>query len=321
LSRCRSRAAITQVRSTQTATAQDIGPALAVLGGGVADVGERPGPGDHREHGDRQRVGDCEQQAARAHQPSRRPARPGRPGGPSPPRPGLARLPLCRGGAAPGNAESFTPGCLLNARPALTLPAATTPPATRGARPGRAGAELPPSTEIRFSMPFFTLGSEISYQRGKISPLLQEVDIPGLYLSWSFGVPAVYLGLPFRRSWPSHGGGLLTVAFHARRGPGGPRAPWPWTRARFRPCREAALAPEASGSAARVGVSNQAASELLRQLRADQDRPPGAARAACLLPPSRAGSGKPAASAWGISARQETFRRSARPGSPPLRHR
>jgi hypothetical protein len=31
---------------------------------------------------------------------------------------------------------------------------------------------------------------------------------------------------------------------------------------------------------ARLGVSNQAASDLLRQLRADQDRPPGSARAA-----------------------------------------
>jgi hypothetical protein len=31
---------------------------------------------------------------------------------------------------------------------------------------------------------------------------------------------------------------------------------------------------------ARLGVSNQAASELLRQLRADQGRPPGASRAA-----------------------------------------
>ena len=31
---------------------------------------------------------------------------------------------------------------------------------------------------------------------------------------------------------------------------------------------------------ARLGVSNQAASELLRQLRSDQGRPPGAARAA-----------------------------------------
>ena len=31
---------------------------------------------------------------------------------------------------------------------------------------------------------------------------------------------------------------------------------------------------------ARLGVTNQAASELLRQLRADQDHPPGASRAA-----------------------------------------
>jgi hypothetical protein len=31
---------------------------------------------------------------------------------------------------------------------------------------------------------------------------------------------------------------------------------------------------------ARLGVSNQAASELLRQLRTGEDRPPGAARAA-----------------------------------------
>ena len=66
--------------------------ALAVLGGGVADVSERPRPGDHREHGDGQRVGDREQAAARAHQPSGRPARPGRPGGPSPPY--LASCPL-----------------------------------------------------------------------------------------------------------------------------------------------------------------------------------------------------------------------------------
>jgi hypothetical protein len=114
-------------------------PALAVLGGGVADVSERARPGDHREHGDRQRVGDREQPAARAHQPSRRPARPGRPGGPSPPRPGLASLPLCRSGAASVNAESFTPGCLQNARPALTPPAATVPPATRGSAPGGPG--------------------------------------------------------------------------------------------------------------------------------------------------------------------------------------
>ena len=87
-----------------------------MLGGGVADVGELPCPGDDREHGDGQGVGDREQAPGGAHGPSGRPARPGRPGGPSPPRSGLALL-LCRGGgAAPVNAGSFTPGCLLNAR-------------------------------------------------------------------------------------------------------------------------------------------------------------------------------------------------------------
>ena len=34
-----------------------------------------------------------------------------------------------------------------------------------------------------------------------------------MYLAWSFGVPGIYLGLPFRRSRPSDGGGPLTVAF------------------------------------------------------------------------------------------------------------
>jgi hypothetical protein len=92
------------------------------------------------------------------------------------------------------------------------------PPATRGARPGRAGAKLPPYTEIRFSRPFFTFRPEISYQRGKIRRLLLESGAPALYLSWSFRVPAKYLRLPFRRSWPSHGGGPLTVAFHLWRG-------------------------------------------------------------------------------------------------------
>jgi hypothetical protein len=40
-----------------------------------------------------------------------------------------------------------------------------------------------------------------------------------LYLFWSFHIPPVYLGQSFRRSRPSPGGGPLTVAFHARRGP------------------------------------------------------------------------------------------------------
>ena len=43
--------------------------------------------------------------------------------------------------------------------------------------------------------------------------MLRESGIPGLYLSWTFRVPPVYLGLPFRRSRRSHGGGLLTAAF------------------------------------------------------------------------------------------------------------
>ncbi len=170
-----------------------------MLGGGVADVGERPGPGDHREHGDGQRVGDREQAAARAHGPSGRPARPGRPGGPSPPRSCLARLPLRRGGTVPSNAEFFTSGCLQHARPVLTPPAPTVPPAARGRAPG-AGAELPPYTEIGFLRPFFTFRPEISCQRGKISPLLRESGVPDLYLSWTFRVPMVYLGPPFRRS-------------------------------------------------------------------------------------------------------------------------
>jgi hypothetical protein len=129
--------------------------ALAVLGGGVADVGERPGPGDDREHGDGQGVGDREQAPARAHEPSGRPPRPGRPGGPSPPRPCLARLPLCRDGAAPVNAEFFTPRCLLNARPALTLPAATVAPATRERRaPGRPGRNSLHLQKSGFGGPF-----------------------------------------------------------------------------------------------------------------------------------------------------------------------
>jgi hypothetical protein len=43
--------------------------------------------------------------------------------------------------------------------------------------------------------------------------------VPGLYLFWSFRIPAIYLGPRFRWSRPSHGGGPLTVAYHSRRGP------------------------------------------------------------------------------------------------------
>jgi hypothetical protein len=52
--------------------------------------------------------------------------------------------------------------------------------------------------------------------------LLREYDVPALYLLWSARIPAIYLGPPFRRSRPSPGGGPLTVAYHAQRGPGGP---------------------------------------------------------------------------------------------------
>jgi hypothetical protein len=50
-----------------------------------------------------------------------------------------------------------------------------------------------------------------------------------------FGVPAIYLGPHFHRSRPSHGGGPLTVAFHAWGGPEDPGVPWSLPRARFLP--------------------------------------------------------------------------------------
>jgi hypothetical protein len=187
--------------------------ALAVLGGGVADMGERPRPGDGREHGDGQR----EQAAGGAHEPSGRPPVPDGPAGRPRPGPGLARLPPCRSGTARVNAESFTPGCLLNARPPLTLPAATVPPTTER-RPGRAGAELRPHLQKSgFGCPF-TSWPEIRCQRGRVDRLSRESRVPGVVLSRTFRVTLVYPGLPFRRAWPSHGGGLPTVAFHARRG-------------------------------------------------------------------------------------------------------
>jgi hypothetical protein len=137
-------------------------------------VGERPRPGDDREHGDGRRVRGREQTTGRAHQPSRRPPRPGRPSRPSPPRPRPARPLLPRGEAAPPNAVSLTPGCLLNARPTLTRPAAAAPPAREGDRPGPAGGETPSPTEIGFSGPFLAAGPEISYRRGEIVLLLRE---------------------------------------------------------------------------------------------------------------------------------------------------
>ena len=102
LSRWRSRAAITQVRSTQTATAQDIGPpwpcSAAVSRMWVND----PAPAI---------TASTVTGSASATASRRRPAltsrpavlaRPGRPGGPSPPWSCLARLPLCRSGGCPG---------------------------------------------------------------------------------------------------------------------------------------------------------------------------------------------------------------------------
>ena len=131
---------------------------LAVLGCGVADVGERARPGDDGEHGDGKPVGDREQAAARAHEPSGRPTRPGRPGGPSPPASGLAPLLLCPSGAAPVNAEFFTPGYLPNARPALTHADGHHAAGNERARPGRAGAVLPLIYRNPvFEAPFFLL--------------------------------------------------------------------------------------------------------------------------------------------------------------------
>ncbi len=138
------------------------------------------------------------------------------------------------------------------------MPAATVPPATREARPGRAGAELPPSTEIGFLRLFFACRPEISYQRGKMRRPLLESGVPALYLSWSFRVPAIYLGLPFRRSWPSHGGGPLTVAFHpgaACRAGGAVRgvsADWSLQRQRRRRRPGGEDAPEQLGEFGRV---------------------------------------------------------------------
>ena len=124
-----------------TATAQDIGPdwpcCAAVSRMWVND----PAPAITASTVTGSASGDREQAAARTHQPSRRPRRPGRPGRPSPARPCLARLPQCRSGAAPVNAEFLTPGCLPNARPALIHAGGHLPPATRGARPGRAGID------------------------------------------------------------------------------------------------------------------------------------------------------------------------------------
>jgi hypothetical protein len=106
------------------------------------------------------------------------------------------------------NAESFTPGCLLNARPALPPSAATVPPATKGARPGRAGAELPHLQKSGFRGPFSPFDPKSDAREAKFVGCYGRVDVPCVYLCWSFRVPAIYPGLPFRWSRPSHGDGV-----------------------------------------------------------------------------------------------------------------
>jgi len=95
----------------------------------------------------------------------------------------------CVNDPAPVNAEFFTPGWLLNARPVLTLPTATVPPAGRARRPG---AELPPSTEIRFSRLFFPTEPK-SGARGQNLPTVTGVRctwlVPFLVLSCTCDIP------------------------------------------------------------------------------------------------------------------------------------
>jgi hypothetical protein len=81
------------------------------------------------------------------------------------------------------------------------------PPAPRRCRGG-----TPSSTEIRFSGLLFTSAPE----SGATGAGLAGCYGSSMYLARTFLGPFVYPrctpGLPFRRSWPSHGGGLLTVA-------------------------------------------------------------------------------------------------------------
>lgn len=69
---------------------------------------------------------------------------------------------------------------------------------------------------------------------------------------------------------------------------------------------------------ARLGVSNQAASDLLRQ-----SAPARTARRELPGPPDLLPRGQREVGGFGtgFNARRETFRQPARPGSPPLRHR
>ena len=203
---------------------------LAVLGGGVADVGKRPCPGDDRQHGDGQRVGDREQPVGGAHGPS---GRPGRPGRPSPPRSGLARLLLCRdGGAAPVNAGSFTPGSLLNARAGGHRAARRRGERRAPARPGRNSPHLQKSG---LRGPFSLSAPELGAGGAGVPGCYGRSGVPSVDLSCTWRGPAMYpgrfspvLAAPGRRA------GLLTVHLRAARA-GRPGASPSCARARFRP--------------------------------------------------------------------------------------
>ena len=185
-----------------------------MLGGGVADVGERTRPGDDGEHGDRQRIRGREQAAPRAHEPSGRPGRPGRPGGPSPPRPGFAPLPPCPSGTAPVNAESFTPGCLLNARPTLArrrLPCRR----RRGSRAPLAGGRHSLHLQKSGFQGFFHLQARNQVPEGQNLP-----TVTGGSCTWR--VPFVYLRYTWGRLSAGPGARCRDRAYMAAR-----RCTWP----------------------------------------------------------------------------------------------
>jgi hypothetical protein len=158
-----------------------------VLGGGVADVGERPGPGDDREHGDGGASASARRRTARAREPS---ARPGRPGGPSP-----AQVRPCAVTDVPGRGRPGERRVLH----AWLPPERTVGPDPVGgnravgdegaARPGRPGAELPSSTEIRFSRPFFISSPESGARGAGLAGCYES----SMYLVCTFCVPGIYL--------------------------------------------------------------------------------------------------------------------------------
>jgi hypothetical protein len=121
-----------------------------------------------------------------------------------------ARLPQCRGsGAAPVNAVSFTPGCLLNARASGDVPLATREP-----RPGRGGAPL--IYRNRVCEPLFRFLPRNQVPEGQEFP---AVTGRSMYLAWTFAVPFVHL----RCAW---------VCFSAGSGPC-PAAARRWSANRF----------------------------------------------------------------------------------------